>query len=42
MVKMENETKVLKLSNKIDRNYSDITRKMITKYFEIISKAGLH
>lgn len=40
MVKMEKEVKVLNLSN-TNRNYSDINRKMVTKYSEIISKAGL-
>lgn len=39
MVKMEYETKVLKLSNKINRHDSDI-KKIVTKYFEVIPKAA--
>lgn len=38
MVKMENEVKVLNLSSKINRNHSDINRKMVTKYIEINQK----
>lgn len=44
---MEYETRVkvvIKLikSNKINRNYSDINRKMVTKYFQITPKAVVH
>lgn len=39
---MEYETEMLKSSNKINRNYSDINRKMVTKYFQIIPKVALH
>lgn len=41
-LKMEYETEMLKSSNKINRNYSDINRKMVTKYFQIIPKVALH
>lgn len=39
MVKMEYEMKVLKLSNKINRNGSDI-KKIVTKHFEVIPKVA--